>query len=288
MVLSLLQRFNTRRAATEALLAETAPACVAPPDASIWAAENLMRPDPGRAAYRLASSDSPWRAQVLRQRLLSDEASTIRRWLCRVGAFDQDERCRAASRQLVRDAAALSPRGAFSGEDAPYLEAQGLRGLCADSNPISSLARALFAREQEPRRQAALELSQRLDVRASAPDVLVEAELSQRDASDEFIKRSVEPEQLDLLARAYARCAASSDFLPSEVAARELRDALLAYDGCLDASPDLAAAAAAAAGALGDQPFGARARAAARVLLGLCWRLPALHEGSLTLLLQQK
>ena len=93
VVLSLLQRFNTRRAATEALLAETAPACVAPPDASIWAAENLMRPDPGRAAYRLASSDSPWRAQVLRQRLLSDEASTIRRWLCRVGAFDQDERC---------------------------------------------------------------------------------------------------------------------------------------------------------------------------------------------------
>ena len=60
-----------------------------------------------------------------------------------------------------------------------------------------------------------------------------------------------------------------------------MRDALLAYDGCLDASPDLAAAAAAAAGALGDQPFGARARAAARVLLGLCWRLPALHEGSL-------
>ena len=125
-----------------------------------------------------------------------------------------------------------------------------------------------------------LELSQRLDVNARAPDVLVEAELSRRDASSEIVKRSIDGDQLDLLARAYARCAASSDFLPSEVAARELRDALLAFDGCLDASPDLAAAAA-AAGALGDQPFGARARAAARVLLGLCWRLPALHEVSL-------
>ena len=54
----------------------------------------------------------------------------------------------------------------------------------------------------------------------------------------------------------------------------------LAY-GSFCPPPPWSLPAAAAAGALGDQPFGARARAAARVLLGLCWRLPALHEGSL-------
>lgn len=281
VVLALLQRLNTRRAATEALLAETAPAAIAPPDASVWAPEALARPDPGRAAYRLAASSSPWRAQVLRQRLLSHDAQGIRRWLCRAGAFDQDDRCRHAARQLVRDAAALQPRGAFSTEDAPYLEAQGLRGLC-DSTPIGSLARALFAREAEPRRQAAADLSVMLETDARAPDELVEVEVSSRDTMiGRPRQRSASGHQIDLLSKAYARCAASSDFLPSEVAARELRDALLTYEGPLDASSDLAAAAAACAGCLGDAPFGARARAASRVLLALCWRLPQLHEASL-------
>ena len=139
-VLSLLNG-STRESGHGSVTSGNSPSMCRAADASIWAAENLMRPDPAAPLHRLASAQSPWRAQVLRQRLLSDEASTIG------GGYAGSAPIKTSG---PRGLQTTSPGrggfipGAFIGEDAPYLEAQGLRGLCADSNPISSLARALL------------------------------------------------------------------------------------------------------------------------------------------------